>query len=185
MLTRGLHTMRQRAQPTSCPSSGERLLLFHPIHLVPAFCPPFTVLHSDGVHKEERETPPLATVASPLCLAVHFEMLLHMIRENLEKSLLQMKQQSLLKVRPPAVRADAHRSAWRVALTPQLLSVSCPPLLEAGKQLKLAPSPSEGFSGEKCGLWPLTAMDSNPASVTQVAQVAQVQSCSLLSACMR
>lgn len=108
------------------PQLWKELLLFHPIHLVPAFCPPFTVLHSDGVHKEERETPPLPTVASPLCLAVHFEMLLHMIRENLEKSLLQMKQQSLLKVRPPAVRADAHRCAWHVALTPQLLSVSCP-----------------------------------------------------------
>lgn len=52
-----------------------------------------------------------------------------------------------------------------------------PPLLEAGKQLKLAPSHSEGFSGEKCGLRPLTAMDSNPASVTQMAQVEQVQSC--------
>lgn len=43
-----------------------------------------------------------------------------------------------------------------------------PPLLEPGKQLSFAPFHSEGFSGGKCGLWHLTDMGSNSASVAHV-----------------
>lgn len=57
LLTWDFHTKRQRAQPRSCSSSGERLLLFHRIHSVPASCPHLIVLHSSGVQEEEWRTP--------------------------------------------------------------------------------------------------------------------------------
>lgn len=43
-----------------------------------------------------------------------------------------------------------------------------PPLLEPGKLLMFVPFPSEAFSGGKYGLWDLTDMGSNPASVAPV-----------------
>lgn len=55
-----------------------------------------------------------------------------------------------------------------------------PPLLEARKLLRFAPSHGQGFSS---WIQPLTTMDSNPSSVTHVAQVARVKSCCFLSAC--
>lgn len=54
---------------------------------------------------------------------MRLEMLLHMICDSLEKSLLQKEWQSL-KVRSPAMRAKGHFCAWHVALTPQLLCFS-------------------------------------------------------------
>lgn len=51
--------------------------------------------------------------------------------------LLQRAQQSLLKVRPPAVCAAAHCCAWHAALTPCYSQLLIPPLLEAGKGLRL------------------------------------------------
>lgn len=108
-------------------------------------------------------------------------MLLYVVSDNLERSLRQREQQSLLKVRSPAVCAAAHCCAWHVALTPCYSLLLIPSLLEAGKGLRFAPSQSEGFPGGECGLEPLSSMDSDSASVTQVAQV---QSSCLLSACM-
>lgn len=113
--------------------------------------------------------------------AGQLKMLLHVVSDSLERSLLQREQQSLLKVRSPAVCVAAHCCAWHVARTPCYSLLLIPPLLEAGKGLRFAPSQSEGFPGGESGLQPLSSVDSGSASVTQLAQV---QSSGLLSACM-
>ena len=142
------------------------------------------ILHPDGVHEEERVSPPTPNSSEP----VHAWLLRVSSRGCFTWSvttwrgpLLQRAQQSLLKVRPPAMCAAAHHCAWHAALNPCYSLLLIPPLLEAEKGLRFAPSQSEGFSGGECGPQPRITMDSNSASVTQAAQV---QSSCLLSACM-
>lgn len=95
MLTWAFHTKRQRAQPRSCSSSGERFLLFHCIHSVPASCPHLIVFYSDGVQEEERETPqPWRAPACPTLLGVSPCATSRTLHDDLERSLQQVTQQS-------------------------------------------------------------------------------------------